>query len=69
MNLKLTPPSGPLISPGAKDRVTELIASAEADGGKIILDGRNIKVPESYPYGNFIGPTIILGNTSMKSYQ
>ncbi|KIM47863.1 hypothetical protein M413DRAFT_61305 [Hebeloma cylindrosporum] len=60
---------GPLISPGAKDRVTGLIASAEADGGKIILDGRNIKVPESYPYGNFVGPTIILGNTSMKSYQ
>jgi len=60
---------GPLISPGAKSRVTGLIASAEADGGKIILDGRNVKVPDSYPYGNFVGPTIILGNTSMESYQ
>ncbi|PPQ67077.1 hypothetical protein CVT25_005678 [Psilocybe cyanescens] len=60
---------GPLISPGAKGRVTDLITSAEADGGKIILDGRNFKAPESYPYGNFVGPTIIEGDTSMKCYQ
>ncbi|KAH9486602.1 putative methylmalonate-semialdehyde dehydrogenase [acylating], mitochondrial [Psilocybe cubensis] len=60
---------GPLISPGAKARVTELITSAEADGGKIILDGRNFKAPELYPYGNFVGPTIIVGDTSMKCYQ
>ncbi|KAF9566170.1 methylmalonate-semialdehyde dehydrogenase [Agrocybe pediades] len=60
---------GPLISPGAKDRVTSLIASAEQEGGEIILDGRNFKAPETYRYGNFVGPTIIRGDTSMKCYQ
>ncbi|KAF4623237.1 hypothetical protein D9613_002119 [Agrocybe pediades] len=60
---------GPLISPGAKDRVTSLIASAEQEGGEIILDGRNFKAPEAYRYGNFVGPTIIRGDTSMKCYQ
>jgi malonate-semialdehyde dehydrogenase (acetylating)/methylmalonate-semialdehyde dehydrogenase len=60
---------GPLISPFAKDRVTGLIASAEEDGGKILLDGRNMKTPEYYPYGNFVGPTIIQGDTSMRCYQ
>ncbi|KAF9527804.1 methylmalonate-semialdehyde dehydrogenase [Crepidotus variabilis] len=60
---------GPLISPFAKDRVTSLIASAEKDGGKILLDGRNVKTPEKYPYGNFVGPTIIQGGTNMQCYQ
>lgn len=61
--------SGPLISPGARDRVTSLITSALDEGGEIILDGRNFKAPEAYPYGNFVGPTIIKANTSMKCYQ
>ncbi|KAF8913007.1 methylmalonate-semialdehyde dehydrogenase [Gymnopilus junonius] len=60
---------GPLISPGAKDRVIGLINSAEEEGGKILLDGRNIEAPDGYPYGNFVGPTVILGNTSMKCYE
>jgi len=60
---------GPLISPAAKQRVTELISSAEENGGSIILDGRNISPPEIYPDGNFVGPTIIQGGTSMKCYQ
>ncbi|KJA25882.1 hypothetical protein HYPSUDRAFT_37368 [Hypholoma sublateritium FD-334 SS-4] len=60
---------GPLISPGARDRVTSLITSALDEGGEIILDGRNFKAPEAYPYGNFVGPTIIKANTSMKCYQ
>jgi len=61
--------SGPLISHGAKDRVTSLISSALDEGGEIILDGRNFKAPKEYPYGNFVGPTIIKGDTSMKCYQ
>ncbi|KAJ7630790.1 Aldehyde/histidinol dehydrogenase [Roridomyces roridus] len=59
---------GPLISPAAKDRVTGLIASAEEQGGKILLDGRNVQVPD-YPKGNFVGPTILQADTSMKCYQ
>lgn len=46
-----------------------LISSAEVDGGKVILDGRNITPPELYANGNFVGPTIIQGGTSMKCYQ
>jgi len=59
---------GPLISPAAKARVTGLIASAEEQGGKILLDGRGVKV-DAYPDGNFVGPTIIQADTTMKCYQ
>ncbi|KAK0464985.1 methylmalonate-semialdehyde dehydrogenase [Desarmillaria tabescens] len=59
---------GPLISPAAKNRVTSLISSAEEQGGKIYLDGRGIPVP-GYPDGNFIGPTVIEANTTMKCYR
>ncbi|KAF9056521.1 methylmalonate-semialdehyde dehydrogenase [Panaeolus papilionaceus] len=60
---------GPLISPHAKERVTGLISSAEEDGGSILLDGRKLPAPEQYPHGNFVGPTIIQGPTSMRAYQ
>jgi malonate-semialdehyde dehydrogenase (acetylating)/methylmalonate-semialdehyde dehydrogenase len=59
---------GPVISPAAKDRILGLIGSAEQEGGKIHLDGRNVKV-SGYEHGNFIGPTIIEANTSMKCYD
>ncbi|KAJ7076562.1 methylmalonate-semialdehyde dehydrogenase [Mycena belliarum] len=59
---------GPVISPAAKQRVTGLIESADEQGGKIWLDGRGIEVP-GYPDGNFIGPTIIQADTSMRCYQ
>lgn len=51
---------GPLVDDALKQRVLGLINHAEKEGGKIILDGRNIKV-EKYPNGNFVGPTIIDG--------
>jgi len=60
--------SGPLISPAAKDRVLGLIGSAEQESGKIHLDGRHIEVP-GYEHGNFIGPTIIEADTTMKCYE
>ncbi|KAI0307697.1 methylmalonate-semialdehyde dehydrogenase [Multifurca ochricompacta] len=59
---------GPVISPAAKERILGLIGSAEQDGGKIHLDGRHIKVP-GYEHGNFIGPTIIEADTTMKCYE
>lgn len=64
----LTPCSGPVISPAAKDRILGLIGSAEQEGGKIHLDGRHVKV-SGYERGNFIGPTIIEADTSMKCYE
>jgi len=48
---------GPLVSKVAKERVIKLIESGEAQGAKLLLDGRNIKVP-GYEKGNFVGPTI-----------
>ena len=64
----LTSCSGPVISPAAKDRILGLIASAEQEGGKIHLDGRNIKV-SGYEHGNFVGPVIIEADTTMKCYE
>ncbi|KAF2277482.1 Methylmalonate-semialdehyde dehydrogenase [Westerdykella ornata] len=49
---------GPVISPQAKKRIEDLIASAEEEGATILLDGRGQK-PEKYPNGNWVGPTII----------
>lgn len=59
---------GPVISPAAKDRILGLIGSAEQEGGKIHLDGRHVRV-SGYEHGNFIGPTVIEANTSMKCYD
>jgi malonate-semialdehyde dehydrogenase (acetylating)/methylmalonate-semialdehyde dehydrogenase len=59
---------GPLISPAAKSRVESLIASAEQEGGRIHLDGRNVHV-KGYPLGNFVGPTIVEAVTTMKCYH
>lgn len=44
---------GPVISPEAKKRIEELIASAEEEGATILLDGRGFK-PEKYPNGNWV---------------
>jgi len=49
---------GPLISKEAKERVHRVIQTGVAEGAKLILDGRNVKVAE-YPHGNFVGPTIL----------
>lgn len=51
---------GPLISNSALQRVHNLIERGLADGAKLELDGRGIKVPD-YEQGNFIGPTIFSG--------
>ncbi|PAV22269.1 Methylmalonate-semialdehyde dehydrogenase [Pyrrhoderma noxium] len=59
---------GPLISPVAKQRVTNLIASVEEEGGRIHLDGRNIVVP-GYPNGNFVGPTVVEATVDMRAYK
>lgn len=59
---------GPVISPQAKERIEELITSAEKEGADILLDGRGCK-PEKYPNGNFVGPTIIANvKPHMKCY-
>lgn len=44
---------GPLVSPESQRRVEDLIASAEAEGATILLDGRGYR-PANYPHGNFV---------------
>ena len=46
----------------------KLLATVEKEGGKFLLDGRNIKV-DGYPNGNFIGPTLMEVTTEMTAYK
>src|SRR5258708_11164026 len=49
---------GPVITPQSKERVESLIALGEKQGAKVLLDGRNSKVPR-HEKGNFVSPTIL----------
>src|SRR5713226_3901295 len=49
---------GPVITPQSKERVESLIGLGEKQGAKILLDGRNSKIP-NYESGNFVKPTIL----------
>lgn len=50
---------GTVIDAAALERLTTDIAKAEADGAKIVLDGRSPEAPEGYPEGAWLAPTII----------
>src|SRR5438552_3046598 len=49
---------GPVITPQSKSRVESLIAMGEKQGAKVLLDGRDSKIPK-YESGNFVNPTIL----------
>ncbi|MGA2414412.1 MAG: CoA-acylating methylmalonate-semialdehyde dehydrogenase [Candidatus Sulfotelmatobacter sp.] len=49
---------GPLITPQSKERVESLIGLGEEQGAKVLLDGRNSKIP-NHESGNFVKPTIL----------
>ena len=49
---------GPLITAQAKSRVVSLINSAEQDGAKVVVDGRDLQVPD-HADGFFVGGTLI----------
>ena len=49
---------GPVISAEAKNRIESFIAEAEANGAKILVDGRNMNV-DGREGGYWLGPTII----------
>jgi len=49
---------GSVISAAAKERIENYIAQAEADGAKILVDGRNTTVTGKED-GYYVGPTII----------
>jgi len=49
---------GPMATTRYLKNVLELIEKGVSEGAKIVLDGRNVKVPE-YPKGFYLGPTIL----------
>ncbi|MBW0491231.1 hypothetical protein O181_030946 [Austropuccinia psidii MF-1] len=59
---------GPVISPQSKNRIHSILDTVEKEGGRILLDGRNIQV-KNYPNGNWVGPTIIQGAPGMSCYE
>lgn len=60
---------GPLITQAHKDKVQAYIQSAEQQGAKIVVDGRDAK-PAGYEKGFFVGPTLIdQVKPNMTSYQ
>jgi malonate-semialdehyde dehydrogenase (acetylating) / methylmalonate-semialdehyde dehydrogenase len=49
---------GPVITPQSKSRIESLIGAGEKQGAKVLLDGRNARIP-SYEVGNFVKPTVL----------
>jgi malonate-semialdehyde dehydrogenase (acetylating) / methylmalonate-semialdehyde dehydrogenase len=49
---------GPVITLQSKTRVESLIGVGEKQGAKVLLDGRNAKIPK-HESGNFVKPTIL----------
>jgi malonate-semialdehyde dehydrogenase (acetylating)/methylmalonate-semialdehyde dehydrogenase len=51
---------GPVITPESKARIQSLIREGEAEGARVLVDGRDPKI-DGYEKGNFIGPTVLEG--------
>jgi malonate-semialdehyde dehydrogenase (acetylating)/methylmalonate-semialdehyde dehydrogenase len=60
---------GPLINPGARQRVLDFIQQGKDAGADCILDGSDCAV-EGFPDGNWVGPTLFRNvTTEMSIYQ
>jgi len=51
---------GPLISSSHRERVVGMVDRGAREGARVVLDGRRTRV-ESYPNGNWVGPTVLEG--------
>src|SRR5499433_20863 len=51
---------GPVITSQSKSRIETLIGEGEKSGAKVLVDGRNAKIP-GHESGNFVKPTILDG--------
>jgi malonate-semialdehyde dehydrogenase (acetylating) / methylmalonate-semialdehyde dehydrogenase len=54
---------GPVISCAARDRISDWIARGEADGAKVVVDGRGAAAGTAEG-GSYVGPTILDGVTA-----
>ncbi len=57
-DLEAQPAMGPLISAPHRDRVLSLLAQGEAQGARVLADGRGVRVPDA-PGGFYLGGTIV----------
>lgn len=55
---------GPVISRAARERIEDVIQSAEDEGATVLLDGRG-KTPEKYPDGNWVSSTPSASSTEL----
>jgi malonate-semialdehyde dehydrogenase (acetylating)/methylmalonate-semialdehyde dehydrogenase len=61
---------GPITTRQSLNRINDIINTHEKEGGKILVDGRNVKMEAPYDKGNFIGPTILTDlTTNMTAYK
>jgi len=51
---------GPVITPSSKERIEQFIAKGINDGARVVVDGRDAKIP-SCEQGNFLKPTVLDG--------
>ncbi len=49
---------GPVVTPEARDRIVGLIGTGEAQGARVPVDGRGLRV-DGFEDGFFVGPTVI----------
>ncbi|XP_027163670.1 methylmalonate-semialdehyde dehydrogenase [acylating], mitochondrial-like [Coffea eugenioides] len=60
---------GPVICKPVKERICKLIQAGVDDGARLVLDGRQIVVPQ-FELGNFIGPSVLFDVTEdMEIYK
>ncbi len=60
---------GPITNRAQFDRINKILDSVTKEGGKILLDGRDVKVP-AYPNGNWIGASVLTNlTTDMTCYK
>ncbi len=50
---------GPVVTKAAQEKILGYIDKGEAEGAKIVVDGRGFKPPQGYEDGYFVGPTLI----------
>ncbi|GAB1489353.1 CoA-acylating methylmalonate-semialdehyde dehydrogenase [Opitutaceae bacterium] len=58
LDAKSQPEMGPVISAQHRDRVLSLLAQGEQQGGRVLADGRGVRVADA-PNGYFLGASIV----------
>lgn len=57
--INLSKDMGAIITKEQKEFLNDAISKAQEQGAKILLDGREVELPEEYKNGNWIAPTIL----------